>query len=484
MEFETVVGIEVHVQLATKTKLFCSCPVAFGEAPNTLVCPVCLGMPGVLPVLNRRALELGLRAAVALGCEVGPRTKFDRKSYYYPDLPKNYQISQYDEPLGRGGRLDVEFDGGTTTVRIRRVHLEEDAGKLIHEAGAKGSLVDLNRTGVPLIEIVSEPDLRAGADSRAYLEELRRTLRYIGVSECNMEEGSMRCEPNISVRPAGSRELGVKTEVKNLNSLRAVQEAIDYEIERHEGLVRAGENVEQQTLLWDAERGRTRLMRSKEEAHDYRYFPEPDLPPVEITRELLEGARGSVGELPGPRRERFKNEYELSDYDIGVLTAEKEVADYFEDVVRAGVGPKSAANWVMQDVLRAAGEKKCPVGALAVTSASVGQLIKLVDGRVIDRSTARDKVFPAMVESGKGPREVIEELGLAMVSDESEIEAVARRVMEEDPKPLADCRRNPRAAMKYIGLVRKASGGRADVQVVRNVIKRLAKETAGLDVEI
>ena len=487
MSYETVVGLEVHVQLSTKTKLFCPCPVEFGRPQNTLCCPVCLGMPGVLPVLNREAFERTMKAALAVGCEIPSRTKFDRKSYYYPDLPKNYQISQYDEPLGRSGRLEFAVNGGKKTVRILRVHLEEDAGKLVHASGGKASLVDLNRTGTPLMEIVSEPDFRSGAEARAYLEELRQLLRYIGVSECNMEEGSMRCEPNISVRPAGSEALGTKTEVKNLNSFAAVEGSIEYEARRQVECIETGEPVRQVTMLWDAERAETRTMRSKEEAQDYRYFPEPDLPAVDIAPEWIERVRASIGELPAARRARFLQQYGLRERDVAVLTLDKEVADFFEEVTGEGIAAKKAANWVTQDVLRVINtrnKRKLPIGEAGVSPPALAGMIRLIEEGVIDQSIARDRVFPRMVETGTSAREVVDAEGLAMVSDSSELEAVANKVVDENPKPLEDMKKNPRAAMKYIGLVRKASGGRADVKIVKDVLRKIIRERTGLDVEV
>jgi aspartyl-tRNA(Asn)/glutamyl-tRNA(Gln) amidotransferase subunit B len=480
LAYETVVGMEVHVQLSTATKLFCGCPNSFGDEPNTNVCPVCLGQPGVLPVVNREVVERAMRASFALGCDVAPRTKFDRKSYYYPDLPKNYQISQYDEPIGANGVLDFDVDGTRRRARIRRVHMEEDAGKLVHGGGAS-SLVDLNRTGVPLIEIVSEPDLHSGAEARAYLEELRRVLCYLGVSACTMEEGSMRCEPNISIRPQGSTDLGTKTEVKNLNSFKAVEAAVEYEARRQAQLLDASQPVRQETMLWDDERGQTRPMRSKEEAHDYRYFPEPDLPPIEISEAWRAAARASVGELPSARRARYEREFGLSAYDVGVLAAEKDVSDFFEEVVAAGVDAKSAANWVTQDLLRAVSERGCSIRDCNVTPAAIAALERLKLAGTIDNTIARQAVFPAMVRTGRAPAEIVEAEGLAMVSDASELERIANKVVDENPKPLADIRKNPNAAMKYIGLIRTATGGRADARVVREILKKIVKERAGVD---
>ncbi|MHC4249289.1 MAG: Asp-tRNA(Asn)/Glu-tRNA(Gln) amidotransferase subunit GatB [Planctomycetota bacterium] len=483
MAYETVVGLEVHVQSSTESKMFCSCANEFGAEPNTNVCPVCLGMPGVLPVVNREAVERAMRAALALGCEVRPRTKFDRKAYWYPDLPKNYQISQYDEPIGRGGRVEFELEGRTRSVRITRLHMEEDAGRLVHSPDGNSSMVDVNRTGVPLMEIVTEPDIRSGAEARAFLEELRRILRYIGVSGCNMEEGSMRCEPNISVRAEGTEELGTKTEVKNLNSFRAVEQAVDYEARRHAALVDSGGKVHQETMLWDAERTETRPMRSKEEAHDYRYFPEPDLPPIEIAPDWLARVRESVGELPLARRRRYAQQHGLGEYDIRVLAAEKPLSDYFEAAVGAGAAPKAAANWVTQDVLRAMGERKVGIDEVGVAPEALAELVNLIDDRVIDQSIARDRVFPKMAETGKGAREVVEAEGLAMVSDEGELESVARKVIDENPKPLGDVAKNPRAAMRYIGLVRKATGGRADAKAVKAIVAKIVKEKTGVDID-
>jgi aspartyl-tRNA(Asn)/glutamyl-tRNA(Gln) amidotransferase subunit B len=440
-------------------------------------------MPGVLPVINREAVERAMRAALALGCEVKSTTKFDRKGYYYPDLPKNYQISQYDEPIGLGGQVEYELDGEKRSVRITRLHMEEDAGKLIHSPDGRSSMVDLNRTGVPLMEIVTEPDIRSGAEARAFLEELQRILRYIGVSECNMEEGSMRCEPNISVRESGAQKLGTKTEVKNLNSFRAVEQAIEYEARRHAALIDSGGKVLQETMLWDVERLEARAMRSKEEAHDYRYFPEPDLPPIEISDKWLARVKESVGELPSARRRRYVDEYKLGEYDIGVLAAAKPVSEYFECVVGAGAPAKLAANWVTQDVLRVMSERKVGINEVGVTPEALAELVKMIEERVIDQSIARDKVFPIMVDSGRGAREIVEADGLAMVSDVGELEAVARKVIDENPKPLSDVAKNPRAAMKYIGLVRKATGGRADAKAVKAIIAKIVKEKTDVDIE-
>jgi len=408
-EYETVVGIEVHVQLATRSKLFCSCPTEFGAPANTQVCEVCLGLPGVLPVLNRRAFELAIRAALALDCRITPTTKFDRKNYYYPDLPKNYQTSQYDVPLSSGGQLEFEYEGKLRRVRIHRAHLEEDAGKLLHDESGRGhdSRVDLNRSGVPLLEIVTEPDIHSPEEAGACLAALRQRLCYAGVSTCNMQEGSMRCEPNISVRPAGATELGTKTEVKNLNSFRAVVAALKYERDRQIRLVSSGGKVVQETMLWDPEKGETRAMRSKEAAHDYRYFPEPDLPPFTATEEMIASARAFLGERPLERRRRFREKLGLDEYSAGVLTAGKDVADFFEALLAAGIEVRDAANWVREECLRACNERSCRLDELGLTPQGLAGLIRMVKSGAINRNVARESVFPEMLATGKPAEEIV-----------------------------------------------------------------------------
>jgi len=378
-EYEAVIGLEVHVQLNTASKLFCSCSTKFGAEANTQVCPVCLGQPGVLPVLNKDAFEKSIKAALALDCDIAPRTKFDRKNYYYPDLPKNYQISQYDVPLSHGGHITFDVDGVEKTVRITRAHLEEDAGKLLHEdpRGGGGSLVDLNRTGTPLLEIVTEPDMRGAGEAVAYLTALKQLLKYLDVSDCEMQEGSLRCEPNVSIRPRGATELGTKTEIKNLNSFKHVAAAIKYEIKRQARLLEEGEKVRQETMLWDVERERTEPMRSKEEAQDYRYFPEPDLPPFTVTKEDVERIRATLPELPRKRRERFEKDLGLDAKAAAVLTAEKPVADYYEavrgGVIGMGLGlsetevSTSSGNWVINDCLREREERDLDLSLIHIS---------------------------------------------------------------------------------------------------------------------
>jgi len=478
--YETVVGIEVHVHLSTRSKLFCPCPAEFGRPANTRVCPVCLGLPGVLPVLNRRAFELAVRAALSLGCEIAPVTKFDRKNYYYPDLPKNYQVSQYDMPLSSNGTLEFELDGRTRRVRIRRAHLEEDAGKLLHDESGRGldSRVDLNRSGVPLLEIVTEPDIRSPEEAGAYLAALKQLLEYAGVSSCSMQEGSMRCEPNVSVRPAGSSELGTKTEVKNLNSFRAVVAALEYERDRQVRLVSSGGKVIQETMLWDPEKVETRAMRSKEEAQDYRYFPEPDLPPFTVTPEFVESVRASLGERPAERRRRFREKLGIDEYSAGVLTAERAVADFFEAVLAGGAEVRDAANWVREEVLRACNERRCGIDGLGLEPGRLAGLIQLVKSGAINRNVARESVFPEMLGTGKPAEEIVREKGLTQVSDETSIDEAIRRAIAARPKALEDYRKGKKAAAQAIfGQAMKESGGRANPQVIRERLEKLLEET-------
>ncbi len=478
-EYEAVIGLEVHVQLNTKSKLFCGCSTAFGAEANTQTCPVCLGLPGVLPVLNRAAFEKSVRAALALDCEIAPFTKFDRKNYYYPDLPKNYQISQYDLPLSRNGRLAFEVAGHEKSVRIRRAHLEEDAGKLLHEdpRGSGRSLVDLNRTGTPLLEIVTEPDLSSAEEAVAYLMALKQLLKYVDVSDCEMQEGSMRCEPNVSVRPKGAKELGVKTEIKNLNSFRNVAAAIEYEIERHIKLLEAGQRVRQETMLWDADRGATAPMRSKEEAQDYRYFPEPDLPPFTMTAEETGRLRATLPELPAARRARFETALGLDAYSAGVLTAERPVADWYESVLSAGAPAPEAAKWVINDCLREREDRKLDFADFPVKPAELAALIGLVEKKTINPTIARQKLLPAMFETKRGAAELVKELGLAQVTDAGAISAAVEAAIAKNPKALADYRGGKAEAVMFlVGQVMRETKGKANAGAVRELLeKRLAE---------
>jgi len=477
------IGLEVHLHLATRTKLFCACRVAYDAPPNSLVCPVCLGMPGVLPVLNARALELAVRMALALGCAIPDLAKWDRKHYYYPDLPKNYQISEYDQPLGVHGRLEIETSAGVKPVGILRVHLEEDAGKLMHaEGGGPHSVVDLNRTGTPLLEIVSEPDLSSPEEARVYGETLRQLAVYLGVGDCNMQLGQMRFEPNVSLRlgtgPDGRPRYTPIAEIKNLNSFRSLERAVAFEIARHreEHLADpAGYTLEKQgksTRGWRDDEGLSFLQRSKEEAHDYRYFPEPDLVPFVPDRVWVERLRASVPELPDHRRRRFVAEYGLPEYDAGVLTADRRVADFFEDVARLVGDPKAASNWMMQDVMRVLNEQKLALADLPVTAVGLAELIDLVRKGAINRNTGTE-VFSKMLATRKTAAEIVAAENLAQTSDEAALEALVERVLAANPGPVADYRGGKKAAFgRLMGETMKASAGKANPHVVRAILTR------------
>ena len=472
-KYEAVIGLEVHSQLGTKSKIFCGCSTEFGAPPNTHVCPVCSGMPGVLPVFNRRVLELAIRMGLAAHCKIAPRSIFDRKNYFYPDLPKGYQISQYETPLCLGGYIELPGepgDGGPTRIRLVRIHLEEDAGKNIHAPDC--SLVDFNRSGVPLMEIVSEPDLRTPEQAGAYLRELRSMVRYLEVSDGNMEEGSFRCDANVSVRPRGSSTLGVKTEVKNMNSFRHVEHAIAYEIERQAGMLEAGERIAQETRLWDPDRGATRSMRSKEHAHDYRYFPEPDLPPLIVAPDLVEQIKVEMPELPAARRARYIGEMGLTPYEANVLTQEREVSDYFEAVLSGLDNRKAAANWVMTEVLRAVNESGRSLAEAAPAPAEVGALLKMVETAAISLNAAKT-AFVAMCKSGKGAQVTVSELGLLQVSDEAAIAQACDKVIAADPNKVAEYRAGRDKLFGFfVGQVMKAMGGKANPKVINEVLKR------------
>jgi aspartyl-tRNA(Asn)/glutamyl-tRNA(Gln) amidotransferase subunit B len=470
-KYEAVIGLEVHSQLLTKSKLFCGCSTAFGAPPNENVCPVCMGMPGVLPVLNSYAVELAVRAGLAAHCEIAPSSIFDRKSYFYPDLPKGYQISQYETPVCKGGYVEIAAkDGETRRIRLVRVHLEEDAGKNIHEAA--GSLVDFNRSGVPLVEIVSEPDLRSVEEAGAYLRALHAILRYTGVSDARMEEGSMRCDVNVSVRPRGSDKLGVKTEIKNLNSFRFVEKAIEFEVKRQIEILEAGGKVAQETHLWDPVREQTRPMRSKEYANDYRYFPEPDLPPLRVPPDLVEKVRTEMPELPAERRARYIRDFALTGYEADVLIAEREVADYFEAMLPGLSNRRGAANWVMTEVLRAMRESGQPIDEAVPKPAETGALLKMVEAQKISLNAAKT-AFAAMSKSGKGAEATVGELGLAQVSDEAAIAAACDKIIAAEAAKVADYRAGRDKLFGFfVGAVMKAMGGKANPKVVNEILKQ------------
>ncbi len=473
--YEPVIGLEVHCQLLTESKLFCACRNRFGDEPNTSVCPVCLGLPGALPVLSGRAVTLALRAALATGCTIHQVSVFARKNYFYPDLPKGYQISQYDQPLATGGSIEIPTEGGFRRVRLLRIHMEEDAGKLLHEGfawSAEKSGIDFNRSGVPLIEIVSAPDLGSPEQAYQYLTALKAVLRYTEVSDCNMEEGSLRCDANVSVRPRGRESLGVRTEIKNLNSFRNVARAIEHEIHRQVTVIEAGSTVEQETLLWNADRAETVPMRSKEEAHDYRYFPEPDLPPLLVSGEWIEEVRRSLPELPADKRRRFVSEYGVPDYDAGVLTLSRAVADYFEAAARASGNPKAASNWVMTEVLRKLKQDEQGLGSCPVPPAHLGQMIRLLDGGTISGKIAKD-LFERMWLSGEPPEAIVARAGLIQVNDEAALQAVIAEVVTESPDQLAAYRNGKTSTLGwFVGQVMKRTEGKANPQVVNRLLKQ------------
>jgi len=483
-ELVPTIGLEVHMHLATRSKMFCGCRVAYDARPNSLVCPVCLGMPGVLPVMNERAVELSVRMALALNCTIPDFAKWDRKHYYYPDLPKNYQISQYDQPLGINGYLDVETPAGTRRIGITRVHLEEDAGKLMHAEHGNYSIVDLNRTGTPLLEVVSEPDVRGAEEARLYAETLRQLAVYLGISYCNMQLGQMRCEPNVSLRigagPDGKPLYTPISELKNLNSFRSVERAVTFEIARHRQeyladpanytLARQGKS----TRGWRDDEGVSFLQRSKEEAHDYRYLPEPDLVPFVPDRAWVEELRKNLPELPERRRRRFLSDYGLPEYDAGVLTAERTIADFYESVAACIKDPKTASNWMMQDVMRVLNERKIAITELALNPGAPGlaDLIELVKKGTINRNTGAE-VFNKMIASGKSAAEIVKEENLAQTSDSSAIEAFVDQALAANAKAVEDYRGGKKASFgRLMGEAMKASGGKANPQVVKDILTR------------
>ena len=470
-KYEAVIGLEVHAHLSTKSKMFCGCSTAFGAGPNENVCPRCMGMPGVLPVLNQHAVELAVRAGIAAHCEIARESIFDRKSYFYPDLPKGYQISQYLTPVCKGGYIEIALKNGETKrVRLTRIHLEEDAGKNTHEAD--GSLVDLNRSGVPLVEIVSEPDMRTAEDAGAYLRALHAMLRYAEVSDARMAEGGMRCDVNISVRPRGSDKFGVKTEIKNLNSFRFVEKAIEFEVGRQVDVIESGGKVQQETHLWDPVREETRPMRSKEFANDYRYFPEPDLPPLRVPPDLIEKVKTEMPELPDARRARYISEFGLTAYEAGVLIDEREVADYFEATLPGLTNRKAAANWVMTEVLRIVHESGKPIGEAVPPATEVGALLKMVEAAKISLNAAKT-AFAAMCTSGKGAEATIGELGLAQVSDEGAIAAACEKIIASEPAKVAEYRGGRDKLFGFfVGQVMKAMGGKANPKVINDILKQ------------
>jgi len=477
MKYETVIGLEVHVQLSTESKIFCGCSTKFGATPNSQTCPVCLGLPGALPVFNEAVLNLAVKVALALNCKISKIMKFDRKNYYYPDLPKNFQISQFDMPLSSNGYLEIEARNNSRKITIKRVHLEEDAGKLIHEQTGNASLVDLNRTGTPLLEVVSEPDITSPQEAQQYLLGLRAVLQYLGVSDCNMEEGSLRCDANISMRAQGAEELGVKAEIKNMNTFKGVKAALEYEEKRQVSLLENGEKIIQETRLWDAQKQKTFSMRSKEEAHDYRYFPEPDLVPFEIEKERIEALKATLPELPNSRKQRFQENYQLTEYDASVLVSNKDMADYFEECAKFSREWKAIANWILNKMtaeMHARGIND--IWALGLEPKHLVSIIGMVASATVS-ATAAQTIFVKTIESKKKPEDTLKETGLVQLSDEDEIRKIAKQVIIENKKSVDDYRKGKKKAIGHlVGQVMKKTEGRANPKLLNKILEEELKE--------
>ncbi len=478
-EYEPVIGLEVHCELKTATKLFCGCRTTFGNEANTQVCPVCLGLPGTLPVLNEKAVEYAVKIGLALNCTIAQYAKMDRKNYYYPDLPKAYQISQYDKPLNYGGYLEVPLKEGIKRIGVTRAHLEEDAGKLVHAGGKAGrldssdySLADYNRGGIPLVEIVSEPDIRSADEAYAYLTELKNILLYIDVSDCNMEEGSLRCDANVSIRPKGTEKFGTRTEIKNMNSFKFAKQAIEYEIKRQAALLDKGERVVQESRLWDVTENKTKTMRSKEEAHDYRYFPEPDLVPIILSGDYVRKIKDQLPELPGAKRARFASKYGLTAYDAGVLTADQELAHWFEEGAKHTKSPKGLANWIMGDMAAKMKEQEKELKDLEFDQKKLGELVDLMEAGTINSKQAKE-VFAEMFDAGVSPAEVVKSRGLAQVSDPKAIEGAVDKVLSENPNVVADYKGGKQGVIGFlVGKVMQASRGKANPKLVNEILKK------------
>jgi len=472
MEFEPVIGLEVHAQLKTKTKIFCGCSTSFGAPPNTHTCPVCLGMPGVLPVLNKKVVEFALRMAMATSCDITRESRFARKNYFYPDLPKGYQISQYELPIAEHGYVDIEVNGGRRRIGITRIHMEEDAGKLIHDPNRPVSMVDLNRTGVPLIEIVSEPDIRQPEEAGAYLRQLRSIVRYLEICDGNLEEGSFRCDANVSIRPEGTQALGTRTELKNLNSFKHVEKALEYEISRQKEVILDGGQIVQQTRLWDPDKNRTTSMRGKEEAHDYRYFPDPDLLPLVIDDEWIDTVKKNLPELPDAKKKRFMDQYELPSYDAELLTSDRALADYFEDCTRQFAQPKKVSNWVMGSLLGLLNTQEKTIEESPVSAAELARLLGLVEEGVISGKIAKT-VFEQMAQTGQPARQIVEEKGLIQITDTDAIEDIVAQIVSHNPKEVVAYQNGKTKLMGFfVGQVMQATKGQANPKLVNEILKR------------
>ncbi len=476
--YEAVIGLECHAQLLTKSKLFCSCSTKFGEAPNANTCPVCLGLPGALPVLNRVAVSMAVKAALGLNCHVNTESQWARKNYFYPDLPKGYQISQYDRPLAQNGFIEISIDGVGKRIGVQRIHMEEDAGKSLHEGfpdSSRNTYLDFNRSGVPLVEIVTNPDLRSSAEAHDYLTRLKEILEYLDVNDGNMEEGSLRCDANVSVRKVGEQKFGTRTELKNINSFRFVQKAIDFEIQRQIDVIESGGRIVQETRLWNSAEERTVSMRSKEEAHDYRYFPDPDLPLLVVDREWIKQVERSMPELPESRRKRFVTQYALSEYDAGVLATTRALADFFEEAAKLSGQPKAAANWIMGDLLRFYKDSNTDIKDLSnspVKPKMLADMISLVEKGTISGKIAKT-VMEEMCATGKAPQAIIEEKGLVQISNTDEIEKIISKVLDDNPKPVEQYRQGKTGNFGFfVGQVMKATGGRANPQTVNEILKK------------
>ena len=474
MKYEAVIGLEIHCELKTKTKIFCGCATGFGAEQNTHVCPVCLGLPGVLPTVNKRVVEFGIKAGLATNCTINKYSKFDRKNYYYPDLPKNWQTSQYDLPIAEHGWVDIDVDGEKKRIRLTRIHMEEDAGKLVHSGttikDSATSNVDYNRTGVPLLEIVSEPDLRSAEEARAYMEKIKAIMEYIDVSNCRMEEGNLRADINVSLRPVGTKELGTRTEMKNINSFKNLEDAINYEIERQEEVLDDGGHVVQETRTFDPARGITLSMRSKENAHDYRYMPEPDLPPIVTSEETIEKYRSELPELPDARCARLEKEYGLSDYDAGIITSSRAMAEYFDAVVATGADPKLAANWIMGDLAKNLNEDGIDITKSPVSAERLGKMIGLIMKDTISGKIAK-KVFKEMWTNEDEPEKIVKDKGLVQITDTGAIEAAVDAAIAANPKAVEEYKGGKKKAIgALVGQVMKATRGKANPQMVNKML--------------